>query len=37
MEFGPTVQELEEPLDQLPENANDALLRSALEIEPRTA
>jgi hypothetical protein len=33
--FGPTVQDLEEPLDRLPENANDALLRSALELDAR--
>jgi predicted TIM-barrel fold metal-dependent hydrolase len=31
--FGPTVEELEEPLDRLPENANDALLRSAVDLE----
>jgi hypothetical protein len=27
--FGPTVEELEVPLEQLPEHPNDALLRSA--------
>jgi hypothetical protein len=35
--LGPTVEELEEPLDRLPEHANDALRRSALDIEARTA
>jgi hypothetical protein len=33
--FGPTVEELEEPLDRLRENANDALLRSVVELEAR--
>ena len=28
--FGPTVEELEEPLGELPENANDALLKSVV-------
>ena len=31
--LGPTVEELEEPLDRLPENANDALRRSALDLD----
>ena len=30
--LGPTVEELEEPLDRLPEHANDALRRSALDL-----
>jgi predicted TIM-barrel fold metal-dependent hydrolase len=33
--LGPTVEELEQPLDRLPENANDALRRSALELDAR--
>ena len=28
--FGPTVEELDEPLDRLPENPNDALLKSVV-------
>jgi hypothetical protein len=27
-QYGPTVEELSVPLDELPENPNDALLRS---------
>jgi hypothetical protein len=30
VKFGPTVTELDEPLDRLPDNANDALLKSQL-------
>jgi hypothetical protein len=32
-ELGPTVEELDVPLDRLPENANDALRRSAQDLE----
>ena len=32
-QLGPTVEELEEPLDRLPEHANEALRRSALDLD----